>query len=100
MSTTPVLRGDWFQPGQHIDLIGAYRPDMREVDDQALLQSSVFVDSYATTLDHIGELKIPLADGVITPEHVRQIIISRMISNAAPTMKSHCLKTGAVPIWI
>jgi ornithine cyclodeaminase len=71
MSTIPVLSGDWFQPGQHIDLIGAYRPDMREVDDQALLRSSVFVDSYATTLDHIGELKIPLADGVITPEHVR-----------------------------
>jgi ornithine cyclodeaminase len=71
MSTTPVLNGEWFQPGQHIDLIGAYRPDMREVDDQALLRSSVFVDSYATTLDHIGELKIPLAKGVITPEHVR-----------------------------
>ena len=44
---------------------------MREVDDQALLRSSIFVDSYATTLDHIGELKIPLADGVISREHVR-----------------------------
>ncbi|MFB1025413.1 MAG: NAD(P)-binding domain-containing protein, partial [Octadecabacter sp.] len=33
MTTEPLLKGAWFQPGQHIDLIGAYRPDMREVDD-------------------------------------------------------------------
>ena len=65
MSTEPVLRGEWFQPGQHIDLIGAYRPDMREADDTALTRSRIFVDSRATTIGHIGELKIPLAKGVI-----------------------------------
>lgn len=63
MSTAPVLKGDWFQPGQHIDLIGAYRPDMREVDDHALQRARVFVDSFETTVDHIGELKIPIAAG-------------------------------------
>ncbi|MEM7074478.1 MAG: ornithine cyclodeaminase [Pseudomonadota bacterium] len=71
MSSEPVLKGAWLQPGQHIDLIGAYRPDMREVDDAALLRASVFVDSYDTTLGHIGELKIPLENGVITRDHIR-----------------------------
>ncbi|MGJ8624978.1 MAG: ornithine cyclodeaminase family protein, partial [Yoonia sp.] len=70
MSTEPFLRGAWFQAGQHIDLIGAYRPDMREADDEALLRSRVFVDSYATTMGHIGELKIPLAAGVISEDHI------------------------------
>jgi ornithine cyclodeaminase len=70
MSTKPTLRGDWLQPGQHVDLIGAYRPDMREIDDTALTRARIFVDSYATTLDHIGELKIPLSDGVISREDV------------------------------
>lgn len=70
MSTDPVLKGDWLRPGQHVDLIGAYRPDMREVDDKALLRSRVFVDSYETTLGHIGELRIPLESGVITRDHV------------------------------
>lgn len=64
MTTAPILRGKWLQPGQHVDLIGAYRPDMREADDDALRRSRVFVDSRATTLGHIGELKIPLEDGV------------------------------------
>ena len=70
MTTEPLLKGAWFQPGQHIDLIGAYRPDMREVDDEALLRSRVFVDSYATTMNHIGELRIPLEAGVISPDHI------------------------------
>ncbi len=64
MTTEPILRGKWLQPGQHVDLIGAYRPDMREADDDALRRSRVFVDSRATTLGHIGELKIPLEEGV------------------------------------
>lgn len=66
MSHEPVVLGDWLQPGQHLDLIGAYRPDMRETDDTALLRGRLFVDSYDTTVDHIGEIKIPIAEGVIT----------------------------------
>ncbi|MFD1510310.1 ornithine cyclodeaminase family protein [Lacimonas salitolerans] len=66
MSTEPLLRGDWLQPGQHIDVIGAYRPDMREVDDTALTRTRVFVDSFDTTVGHIGEIRIPLEQGVIT----------------------------------
>lgn len=71
MATDPVLRGEWLRPGQHIDLIGAYRPDMREADDDALRRATLFVDARATTLDHIGELKIPLATGVIGRDDVR-----------------------------
>ncbi len=70
MSTAPLIRGDWLQPGQHIDLIGAYRPDMREADDAAILKSRVFVDNLHTTADHIGELKTPIADGVIGRDHI------------------------------
>lgn len=70
MATEPVLRGDWLRAGQHIDLIGAYRPDMREADDAALTRARVFVDSRETTLGHIGELKIPLEAGVLTEADV------------------------------
>ncbi|MFY9246839.1 MAG: ornithine cyclodeaminase, partial [Roseicyclus sp.] len=65
MATDPVIKGAWLRPGQHLDLIGAYRPDMREADDAALTRARIFVDSRATTIGHIGELKIPLAHGVI-----------------------------------
>ncbi len=71
MSTAPLIHGDWLRPGQHIDLIGAYRPDMREVDDTALQRSRVFVDSFDTTVGHIGEIKIPLEAGTITRDHLQ-----------------------------
>lgn len=66
MSQEPVIRGDWLVPGQHLDLIGAYKPGMREVDDAAMARARLFVDSRETTIHHIGELMAPLASGAIT----------------------------------
>jgi len=66
MASQPLIRGEWLRAGQHLDLIGAYTPHMREVDDTAMRRARVFVDSRATTLHHIGELMAPLASGAIT----------------------------------
>ncbi|MGR3484418.1 MAG: ornithine cyclodeaminase family protein [Paracoccaceae bacterium] len=65
MSATPVIEGAWLRPGQHLDLIGAYRPDMREADDVALGRARLFCDARATTIGHIGEFADPIARGVI-----------------------------------
>lgn len=70
MATAPLIRGNWLQPGQHLDLIGAYKPDMREVDDAAMARARLFVDARATTLHHIGELMAPLKSGAITEDSV------------------------------
>lgn len=71
MTKTPLIRGDWLRPGQHLDLIGAYRPDMREVDDTAITRARVFVDSRATTIGHIGEIMAPLASGALTESAIQ-----------------------------
>lgn len=70
MATAPLIKGDWLAPGTHLDLIGAYRPDMRECDSATFARARVFVDARATTLHHIGELMAPLADGTITEADV------------------------------
>ena len=70
MSLTPLIKGAWLRAGQHLDLIGAYRPDMREVDDVALQRATIFVDSRATTIHHIGEIKDPIARGIIKASDV------------------------------
>lgn len=70
MATAPLIKGDWLQPGQHVDLIGAYKPGMREVDDAAMARARVFVDSRKTTIHHIGELIDPIASGAITEADV------------------------------
>lgn len=70
MATEPLIHGDWLQPGQHLDLIGAYKPGMREVDDTAMARARLFVDARATTVHHIGELIDPLKSGAITESHI------------------------------
>jgi ornithine cyclodeaminase/alanine dehydrogenase-like protein (mu-crystallin family) len=70
MTTTPVIRGDWLRPGQHLDLIGAYRPDMREADDEVLRRGRLFVDARHTTIGHIGEVMIPMEAGVIGEDDI------------------------------
>ncbi|MGP1253641.1 MAG: ornithine cyclodeaminase family protein [Kiloniellales bacterium] len=71
MATAPILYGDWVQPGSHVDLIGAFRPDMREADDTLIAKAELFVDSRETAIHDIGELAIPLAAGVISESDVR-----------------------------
>ncbi|MFN4099846.1 MAG: ornithine cyclodeaminase family protein [Pararhodobacter sp.] len=66
MASEPLIRGAWLRPGQHLDLIGAYTPTMREADDAAMRRARVYVDSRATTIPHIGELMVPLANGTLT----------------------------------
>ena len=70
MARTPLIRGAWLQPGQHLDLIGAYTPAMREVDDEAMARARLFVDSRETTLGHIGELIEPIRSGAISESDV------------------------------
>lgn len=70
MSFSPVLEGAWLAPGMHVDLIGAYKADMREADDEVLRRGRLFVDSRDTTIAHIGEIADPIARGVITEDSI------------------------------
>lgn len=70
MSKEPILDGSWVKAGAHIDLIGAFKPDMREASDDLLTKSRLFVDCRQTTIGHIGELMIPLAQGVLVESDI------------------------------
>src|SRR5690625_2265884 len=44
LSPEPLVHGEWLRPGQHLDLVGAFTPEMRESDDEAVRRASLFVD--------------------------------------------------------
>lgn len=69
-ATEPVVLGEWLQPGTHLDLVGGFKPHMREVDDAAVALSRVVVDTYTGALAEAGDLAQPLARSVITREHI------------------------------
>jgi len=66
LSQTPLIKGQWLTAGQHVDLVGAYRPDMREADDEVVRRCDIFVDSRPGATKETGDIKIPLESGVIT----------------------------------
>ncbi len=66
LSPTPLIFGQWLQPGQHLDLIGAYKPDMREVDDEVIKNTQIFVDNLEMAPKETGDLVIPLKEGTIS----------------------------------
>lgn len=65
-STRPMILGAWLKPGSHLDLIGAFKPDMRESDTRAVTQARVFVDGRAGALLS-GDLAAPVAEGAFDP---------------------------------
>ncbi|WP_395710034.1 ornithine cyclodeaminase family protein [Reyranella sp.] len=66
LSRTPLVKGDWLHQGQHVDLVGAFTPEMRESDDRAVARARVFVDTRAGALKEGGDIVQPLANGTIS----------------------------------
>ena len=70
MSRTPLVFGKWLRPKQHIDLVGAYRPDMREADDLLISRVALYVDVMPHALSETGDLALPIANGVIRADYI------------------------------
>ena len=66
----PIIKGHWIRPGTHLDLVGAFKNDMREADDEVIGKSSIFVDSRESTLEDIGEIAIPIGKGLIERDDI------------------------------
>jgi alanine dehydrogenase len=71
LSTEPLIRGAWLKSGAHLDLVGAFTPDMRESDDVAVGLASLFCDTRAGALKEGGDLVIPLKAGLITEAAIK-----------------------------
>lgn len=71
LSKTPLVLGKHLREGQHIDLVGAYKKDTREADDEAVTKSSVFVDTYQGGLKESGDIVLPLRNGTLTVDDIK-----------------------------
>jgi ornithine cyclodeaminase len=70
LSHEALIRGAWLAPGTHIDCVGAYRPNMRETDDDVVRRARIFVDTHVGALGEAGDILQPLQAGVIGKEAI------------------------------
>lgn len=82
-SKTPVFDGMGLRPGAHVDAVGAFTPETREVDVEAVRRAHVCVDTYEGCWQEAGDILIPIQEGVITREHVRADL-GELVSGAKP----------------
>lgn len=69
-STTPVVFGADLRAGTHLDLVGAFRPEDREADTEAIRRARLVVDTYAGALAGAGDVLLPMREGAIDRAHV------------------------------
>ncbi len=69
-SRQPLFEGSKVRPGTHLNLVGAFQPDAREVDAETIRRGRVVVDTYDGAFAEAGDLLIPLEDGIIERRHI------------------------------
>jgi ornithine cyclodeaminase len=86
-ATLPLFDGSWLRPGTHLNLVGAFQPETREVDDAAVQRARVVVDTYDGALAEAGDLLLPMRRGVISREHLAADL-HQLVSGKRPGRRS------------
>ena len=91
----PLVLGSWLAYGAHLDLVGGYKPDVRETDDASIQRGTVFCDSLTGAPNAAGDLVKPLEAGLLRIEDivdlhalVKGIHPGRMCKNEITVFKS------------
>jgi ornithine cyclodeaminase/alanine dehydrogenase-like protein (mu-crystallin family) len=86
-SAEPVAKREWISAGAHVNAVGASLPTCREVDSATMAAARLFVDRRESTTHEAGDYLIPLAEGVIRPDHI-QGELGEVLTGARPGRKS------------
>jgi len=86
-SREPVLRREWISPGAHINAVGTYSVNAREIDTATMAEASLFVDRRESALNEAGDYLIAAQEGAIGPEHIRAEL-DQLVTGAHPGRNS------------
>lgn len=70
LSVEPLVLGKFLKPGQHVDLVGSYKPNMREADDELIKTVDIYIDSDMAKKE-TGDLKTPLESNTISEDDIK-----------------------------
>lgn len=82
LSSQPLIKGEWLTPGTHLDLIGAFRPQMRETDAECFRRAEVFVDTYAGAKGEAGDIIQAIEEGAFRFDDIRAELVEVLAGRA------------------
>lgn len=71
LSEQPLIFGKYLRAGQHLDLVGSFKPNMREADDVAIQKATVFVDTLEGAVKESGDIVLPLQSGILNMSDIQ-----------------------------
>jgi ornithine cyclodeaminase/alanine dehydrogenase-like protein (mu-crystallin family) len=83
LSREPIIKGEWLHPGQHIDLIGSFTPQMREADDEVMRRAKIYIDTEHAKVES-GDIRTPLESGVIQDADILDTLEAMCRDNRYP----------------
>lgn len=72
-STTPVFDAQRIMPGTHVNAIGSFRPDTRELDPALLRRARLIVDQRSAALAESGEILEALAKSYVSAADIVEL---------------------------
>jgi ornithine cyclodeaminase len=85
MAESALIQGRWLKPSAHLDLVGGFRPSMREADDACFEKSLVAVDTL-DALNEAGDLIGPLENSTVDPDKI--LTLERLIREGRPPLEN------------
>lgn len=70
LAREPLIDGSWLQPGQHLDLVGGFTPEMREADDTCIRRARIFVDTREGACKEAGDIVQPREAGLLRDDDI------------------------------
>lgn len=70
LASDPLIFGKYIKPGQHYDLVGSFKPSMREADDEFISNVDIYIDSEMAKKE-TGDLKTPLENNIISDSSIK-----------------------------
>jgi alanine dehydrogenase len=70
-SPVPLFEGSSVRNDVHINAVGAFTPETREVDGETVKRARVIIDAESAAGREAGEILIPIAEGLIDSSHVK-----------------------------
>jgi ornithine cyclodeaminase len=91
-SAAPVVEGARIAPGAHVNAVGAYTPETRELDTEAVRRAKVVVETREVALAEAGDLLIPIAEGAIGVDHI--------VADLAELVRGASVRTSAEDVTV
>lgn len=79
-SRSPVIKKEWVKPGTHLSCIGSDMEGKEEIEAEIFCGARIFADDKQHCME-VGEMELPLKNGVITKEDIAGEIGDLLVGN-------------------